>query len=138
MDKFGSVQMRKILIVEHDFGTRGILADLLAAHGHRVDAVATADEALHRLASADLLILDMDGPRESIVAALDQIRAARPDMPVVATASATWHGWRTLSTAIRLGTDDFLTKPFDEEEVALTIRSTLARGDLFARTEAAA
>jgi DNA-binding response OmpR family regulator len=120
--------MSVILLVEHDFTVRRALVDLLTAGGHHVDSVALPGEALHRLARADLLILDMDGPGESTFAAFDQIRAARPDIPVVATASATWHGWKTLSTAMRLGTDDFLTKPFDEGEVALTIRSALAGG----------
>jgi two-component system response regulator AtoC len=130
--------MSAILLVEHDPTVRRALADLLTASGHRVDSVATAGEAVHRLAGADLLILDMDGPRESSFAAFDQVRAARPDIPVVATASATWHGWKTLSTAMRLGTDDFLTKPFDDDEVSLTIRGALVRGHLIAEAEAAA
>ena len=130
--------MSAILLVEHDFTVRRALADLLTASGHRVDSVAMPGEALHRLAGADLLILDMDGPREGALTALDEIRAARPDIPVVATASATWHGWRMLSTAMRLGTDDFLTKPFDRDEVSVTIPSALARGHLVAEAAAAA
>ena len=38
---------------------------------------------------------------------------------------------------MRLGADDFLTKPFEEDEVSQTVRGTLARGRLMA-TEAAA
>lgn len=130
--------MSAILLVEHDLTVRRALADLLTASGHRVESVAMPGEALHRLAGADLLILDMDGPRESTFPVFDQIRAARPDIPVVATASATWHGWKTLSTAMRLGTDDFLTKPFDDDEVALTIRSALAQAHRIAERPAAA
>jgi DNA-binding response OmpR family regulator len=120
--------MSAILLVENDLAARRALADLLTASGHEVVPVAKPAEALQHLRRADLLILDMDGPRESILADLDRIRAARADLPVVATASATWHGWRALSTAMRLGSDDLLTKPFDEEEVSRIVRSALAKG----------
>jgi len=128
--------MSAILLVEHDDAARRTLADLLTASGHAVVAVASGHEALDRLAAADLLILDMDGPREDGLAALDHMRAARPDIPIVVTASATLHGWRTVSTAMRLGTDEFLTKPFDEEEVSLTIRRALTKESAVGATAA--
>jgi DNA-binding response OmpR family regulator len=118
--------MSVILLVEHDAAVRGALAELLVARGHDVVPAAAPDEALHRITDADLLILDMDGPRESALAALDEVKVARPDISVVATASATLHGWRTLITAMRLGADDFLTKPFDADEVSLALRTMLA------------
>jgi DNA-binding NtrC family response regulator len=129
--------MSAILLVEHDFTARRALADLLTASGHDVVSVAMPHEALDALARAELLVFDMDGPREYALAVLDQIRAAQPDIPVVVTASATWHGWRTVSTAMRLGADDFLTKPFDQDEVCQTIRSTLARERLVTAATAA-
>jgi DNA-binding response OmpR family regulator len=129
--------MSAILLVEHDAAVRGALADLLTAQGHHVASVAMPEEALSRLADAELLLLDMDGPTESAFAALDQARATRPDIAVVATASATLHGWKTLITAMRLGADDFLTKPFEDDELSLALRGALARNAPAASTAAA-
>jgi DNA-binding response OmpR family regulator len=124
--------MSTILLVEHDSGARQAITDILTASGYDVVSVAGREEGLLPLPDADLLILDMDGPYENTLAAFDQIRAARPDIPVVATAAATWRGWETLSAAMRLGADDFLTKPFEEDEVSQTVQGALARGRLMA------
>jgi DNA-binding response OmpR family regulator len=104
--------MSTVLLVEHDPDARQAITGMLTASGHDVVSIADDEEALMRSPHADLVILDMEGPYENTLAALDQIRAARPDTPVVVTAAATWRGWQTLSTAMRLGADDFLTKPF--------------------------
>ena len=114
--------MLTILLVEQDGAERDRFVRAIAAD-HRVIAVAALDDAWASLVDADLLIVDLVQSGDANLTVLDRVRALRPELPVVITATATLQGWRLLRTGMQLGAREFLTKPFDDAEVRQTVRT---------------
>jgi len=106
---------RVVLVVEDNAELRHVLREALAADGHQVLAARDETEALEVLKGqrVDLLITDLSEPDAS--AAIDAVRAAFPNLPVVALSGggqhpglffAAWEapkGLRTLPKPFRLG-----------------------------------
>ncbi|MEA2506411.1 MAG: cyclic di-GMP phosphodiesterase [Actinomycetota bacterium] len=84
--------------------------------------------------SPDLILLDLEMPHFSGFDVMDQLRpyvAAKGYLPIlVLTADADPEAKRR---ALSYGAKDFLTKPFDHEEVLLRIKNMLETGDLHAK-----
>jgi DNA-binding NtrC family response regulator len=118
--------MSTVLLVERDVAERDCVVRAIGAE-HRVIAVDALEQAWAKLAEADLLIVGLEQSDDADLTVLDRVHALRPGLPVVLTAAASLHGWQLLRTGMRLGAHDFLTKPFDEQEVRQTIALVLQR-----------
>ena len=119
--------MPKLLIVEDDDGTRENLHEYLKRKNYTVDAVASGKDALAYLDSYnyDAIILDWDLPEISGVEILTQFRARGGQTPVIMLT-----GKRELThkeTGFGAGADDYLTKPFHEQELAVRLTALLRR-----------
>lgn len=118
----------KLLIVDDESGFTGVLAKRLSRRGFRVDTAASGEEAipmlrLHRydVAVLDLKLEGMDG--EEI---LKVFKLMAPDMPVL---MLTGHGSESaLAECMKLGAEDYLSKPIDLETLMLKIRETVNKG----------
>jgi len=122
------VGIERVLVVEDDPLGREFLSEALRRLGrevHAVDGVAAGIGAL-RAAPPDLVITDLRLPDGS---GLEMLRAAAPEgTPVVVlTAFGTVE---TAVAAMREGAEDFLTKPFPAEQVALLLQRIDARARL--------
>ena len=117
----------RVLIAEDDRVARELLEEILRRDGHEVDAVASGDEAIrHAGEGHDLVISDVrlgDGPSGMDVLAAFQERT--PQTPVILiTAFGDVTG---AMEAIQRGAYDYVSKPFNIEELALTVRRSLER-----------
>jgi DNA-binding NtrC family response regulator len=117
-----------VLIVEDEAAIRLALSGLLGREGYRVVEADSGDTALARLSqeAIDLVLTDLalgDGP-----SGMDVLRKAKelhPDMPVV---MITAHGNEKIAVeAMKLGADDYVPKPFDNDEIRLVVRRGLER-----------
>jgi two-component system response regulator AtoC len=116
----------RILVVDDAEGIRTYLANLLELKGYDVDTAEDGRRALALLeggASPDVVILDVMMPGLGGLETLQRIREFNEDIPVVmlsvvGTAS-------TIVEAMRLGAVDYLNKPFEEEELELTLQQVL-------------
>ena len=111
----------RTLVVDDDLGIRQTLEGVLTDEGHRVRTASTRAEALSSLRShpADLVLLDLKMPDVTGFDLLCEIRSAAPETPIVMlTAYGTI---KTAVDAIKLGASDFMTKPFNLEEVRRVI-----------------
>ncbi len=126
--KLGELQaMFNILIVEDDSNTRRLMAAILKANGYQVLLACDGDEALEVLdhQQVDLMIADIMMPHLDGFALTEQLRAAGSTLPILmVTARQTPPDKRQ---GFLVGTDDYMVKPVDEEEMLLRIKALLRR-----------
>ncbi len=118
-----------ILLVEDDAGLRGSLALSLSRRGYAVMPAASRAEAERILADhgIDLLLLDLRLPDGSGLDVLARARELDPQAPVVVMTA--FPDVRTAVRAMREGARDYIVKPFELEELHLTLeREVEARG----------
>lgn len=117
----------KILIVDDDPRMRKSLANLLQREGYVITEAPGGKEAADHLTSDvfDLVIADL---KMEPVSGLDLLRLVKQTSPDVEVIVITAFG--TIETAVeamRLGAFDFITKPFQVEEILLRVRNALEK-----------
>ena len=117
----------RILYAEDEEQTRSIVTEELRAEGYVVDQVADGEEAMRALEAAtyDLVLLDIKMPRKSGMDVLQFLRERKLKPRVIMLT-----GVSELSTAIKavkLGANDYLTKPYSLEQLLGAISRFLAR-----------
>jgi DNA-binding NtrC family response regulator len=117
----------RILIIDDDRAFRIGTGALLVDEGYAVDAAPGGDEGLARLRENpyDLVLLDMKMEGRNGLSVLEEIRRSGNDVPVLMLT-----GFATVDTAVqalKLGADDYITKPCDNDRLRSKIRVVLAR-----------
>ncbi len=115
----------KILIVDDEENIRKFLTMQLNEHGYKAAAVENAEKALKYLAAnlVHLVILDYNLPGMS---GLEMLRTLRQSGDKTAVIMITAYGeLKTAVEAMKLGASDYVTKPFDFDEIALVIEKTI-------------
>jgi len=117
--------MVRILVVDDEEKMRHLLSIMLGRRGYLVDQAGDGVEALDMLRNAhyDMVITDVKMPRMDGEALLKKIMKMDTPCPVVfITAFATVE---SAVDAMRAGAVDYITKPFEEERILLTVERTL-------------
>ncbi|MFI5606761.1 response regulator transcription factor [Amycolatopsis sp. NPDC051903] len=114
----------RVLLVEDDTGVAGALAETLHARGHAVTSVGRGADALHRHRDADLLLLDLGLPDLDGLDVLRKIRQVSPVPVIVLTARG---DERSVVRGLRLGADDYLTKPVRLAELLARMDAVVRR-----------
>jgi two-component system NtrC family response regulator len=128
--------MAHILVVDDEKNYRTILAQLLEGEGYRVSVAENPFAALELLGreSVSLILSDLRMPRMDGMAFLQQVREDVGDVPfVILTAFATVE---TALAAMKAGAFDYLLKPFNNEDILLTVSKALAYARLQAENAA--
>lgn len=112
-----------ILVVDDEMAIRRLLKASLARADFAVVEAANAREALAALAidKPELVLLDLGLPDRDGLELIAAIKAAKAALVVVSARDAT----AEKVAALDLGADDYVTKPFDTEEVLARIRVAL-------------
>lgn len=116
----------KLLVVDDDPAIRRLLARTLDRAGYTVVEAADARAALAALAidKPDLVLLDLGLPDRDGLELLPQLaRGSGPAVIVLTARDAT----DEKVAALDLGADDYVTKPFDTEELLARVRASLRR-----------
>jgi DNA-binding NtrC family response regulator len=116
---------RHLLFVEDEVAFRAVIAERLAEHGYRVDQVASGEEALARLTefAYDILVTDLRLPG---LDGLRLVEAALERYPDLVAIVVTGYGTvKDAVDAIKRGATDFITKPFQFEELLHVLASAL-------------
>ena len=118
-----------VLIVEDDPGIARFLERGLAAHGHRSVNVDNGHDGVIMAAdeSVDFVLLDIMLPGMDGQEVLRRIRARRPGLPVLMLTAR--DEVRDKVMALDSGADDYLTKPFDLEELLARMRALVRRAE---------
>jgi two-component system, OmpR family, response regulator VicR len=117
----------KILYVEDDETLSFVTKDNLDIHGYDVDHYMDGETALDGFftKSYDLCILDVMLPKMDGFALAEKIRATDPNVPILFLTAKSMKEDRL--HGLRLGADDYITKPFSIEELILKIEVFLRR-----------
>lgn len=120
------MEKARILICDDEAGVRQSL-QLILDRDYLLAFATNGQEAINHLKKhpTDLLISDIKMPRMSGLDALQRIKRARPRVRVLMISG--YESSDVAAQAIHLGADDYLTKPFDREEVLAKIRALLSR-----------
>ena len=135
----------KVLVVEDEATLSQHIADALGASGYAVDCAFDGERAdfLNRTEHYDAVILDLGLPKIDGLTLLRGWRTAGLAVPVlVLTARGSWH---EKVQGFDGGADDYVSKPFQIEEVLARLRALIRRatgqvgpelrsGDVAART----
>lgn len=115
-----------ILVVDDDEGIRETLEAVLSEEGYQVAAAGTGRGALElaREREFHLVLLDLRMPDMSGLEILPRMRSELPRAPIIImTAYGTI---KTAVEAVKQGAYDFVSKPFDLDEMRITIEKALA------------
>lgn len=123
-----------ILVMEDEMSVARGLEIVLGEEGYAVDLAMTGRDALDRFAQKefDLLVADLRLPDISGLDVIRQVKTRRPETGVVVIT-----GYASVSSAVdamKLGTFDYLPKPFTEDEIKTAVGGAL-KGQKSARTE---
>src|SRR6266568_4942242 len=118
---------RRILLVEDEPTLAMALTDRLEAEGYIVDQVATGELALERAANGtfDLVMLDIMLPGQDGFEVCRQLRQQRMDFPILMLTARSLIVDKVVG--LKLGADDYLTKPFDFAELQARVEALLRR-----------
>lgn len=122
--------MSRILVVDDEPNLAEAICLLLKTQGHEVETAANGEDALAlcQVGPFDLLVLDIALPGMSGTDVFEQVRILSPS---TVTVFITAHGTiRSAVAAIRNGGFDYLTKPFDNDDLVLAVSRALERRQL--------
>lgn len=113
----------KLLLIDDEPAIRKLLGAALARAGYRIVEAGTAREALNaiQIDKPEAALLDLGLPDRDGLELVPLFKAAGIALIVVSARDAT----EQKVTALDLGADDYVTKPFDTEEVLARVRTAL-------------
>jgi two-component system, OmpR family, alkaline phosphatase synthesis response regulator PhoP len=118
---------RRILLIEDEPGLRLVLSDVLSSEGYVVEAAADGDRGFQLAAGEyfDMLILDVGLPKKNGFDLLRDLRQRGTPTPAIMLTARGQVVDKILG--LKLGADDYLTKPFDTGELLARIEAILRR-----------
>lgn len=119
----------RILIVEDQPEMASLLAERLTQSGYIADSVGTLADAMEALKQYEypMMLLDRRLPDGDGVSILPMVRSTKPGLRVMLVTALRSIDERV--SGLDAGADDYLTKPFDVDELLARIRAVLRRPD---------
>ena len=122
----------RILIVDDEMIVRSSLKSWLEEDGYPIDTAASAEDALKMMQDHQyaILLLDIKMPGMDGIELLRRVKQVNPEVEVVMiTAYATIE---SAVEAMKIGAFDYITKPFEPDEVGLIIKKIITHRNLLA------
>ena len=118
--------MSKILIIEDDMTINGLLRSIIEKSGYAADCAYNGTDGLAMGLHEDysLILLDLMLPEKNGEDIIKELRKVNTTPIIILSAKGETHNRVEL---FRLGADDYITKPFDIDEVLLRIQAVLRR-----------
>ena len=122
--------MFHILVADDDKNTRLLLKAVLESDGYTVYVAANGEEALTVMDQQhiDLVVLDIMMPKMDGYEFTKTLREAQNNLPILMVSAKQLPADK--KKGFLVGTDDYMTKPIDEEEMLLRIKALLRRAQI--------
>ncbi|HID93783.1 MAG TPA: sigma-54-dependent Fis family transcriptional regulator, partial [bacterium (Candidatus Stahlbacteria)] len=120
----------RILVVDDEPIMRDSLSDWLREDGYEVGTAENGPRALEMVKSEqwDILLVDLKMPVMDGIEVMREVKKINKDIPVIIITA-----YATVDTAVKAmkeGAYDYIVKPFNPEEIGLTIRNIIAHQNL--------
>jgi len=124
------VEKEKILVADDEEAIREVISTLLEAQGYQCTVCSNGRMALEsfRNDSFDLVLSDIVMPEMDGLKLLAELRSADPDVPVIMVTAM--HDISIALEAIRAGAYDYILKPFEKDQLHLSVRRALEHRQL--------
>src|SRR5262245_35401719 len=119
---------RSVLVVDDDRNVRNYLSEFLTSRGYAVECLESGDQAIARLASGyapAVIVLDVIMPGIDGIEVLETVKRVNPSIAVILL-SAVGQA-KTVVDAMKMGAADFLVKPFEDQELELSIENVFEK-----------
>jgi two-component system, NtrC family, response regulator AtoC len=121
-----------VLVVDDESSVRFTLEEILTEQGLTVLTAGDADQASARLLQARLVITDLAMPGRHGLELVREVRTRAPETPVIVITAR--GSERVAVECIKAGAYDYLSKPFDLDELVLVVRRALEASHLRVRS----
>ena len=119
-----------VLVVEDDNQIQELIVEFLSSQGYKVDMANDGVEGYEKFKKDkyDLVILDVMMPKMDGYEFTEILRRVQNELPILMVSAKQLPADRNKGFIV--GTDDFMTKPFDEEELLLRVKALLRRAKI--------
>jgi len=117
----------RLLIIEDEEAILNGLVDVFVFHGYQVDSASDGEAGLQKALAGryDLILLDVMLPGKDGFTICNEIRAADREQPLIMLTARSSD--EDIITGLRLGADDYVSKPFSVHELVLRAEAVLRR-----------
>ncbi|GAB4572489.1 MAG: hybrid sensor histidine kinase/response regulator [Anaerolineae bacterium] len=121
--------MSKILVIEDEWAVREMIVEILRAHGYEVDAAPDGKSGLHKLESykPDLILCDINMPEMNGFQVLETLRQKPGRNGTLFLFLTALSDRSNNRRGMELGADDYITKPFEPEDLLRAVQTQLAK-----------
>ncbi len=118
---------QRILLVEDDQNFGDVLKSYLEMHDYSVDLAKDGDEGLikYNKGNFDLCIFDVMMPKKDGFSLAKEIREKDTEVPIIFLTAKSLK--EDVLEGFKIGADDYITKPFNSEELLLRVQAILRR-----------
>jgi putative nucleotidyltransferase with HDIG domain len=120
------VNPERILIVDDEEAIREVVSTLLTAQGYQCKTAGNGEEAMNVMreySGSDLVLSDLVMPGVDGLKLIEMVRGYDADIPVIMVTAM--HDISTAIEAMRRGAYDYILKPFEKEQLFLSVRRAL-------------
>jgi len=123
--------MHTILVIDDERSMREFLSIMLEKEGYRAIAIDNGNDALEFISKNkyDLIITDIKMPKMSGIDILRESMALHPNTPVIMITA--FASTEVAVEAMKLGAYDYITKPFNVDEIKIIIKNAIEKKSLF-------
>ena len=128
-------ELGRVLVVDDEESVRNLLQRFLKEAGYDVVTAANGQEALDKMSqlSIEVVLLDIKMPGMSGMAVLQQTATNWPDICVVMATAVV--DMQIAVEAMKMGAYDYITKPFNRDDLLLTVRRAIEKRELLLENE---
>ncbi|MBT5421111.1 MAG: sigma-54-dependent Fis family transcriptional regulator [Candidatus Cloacimonetes bacterium] len=122
--------MQSILIVEDNWDTQLLISSILRENGYQTFLVADGKKVISKFKECkpDIVLLDIQLPGEDGITILRKLKDIDKDTLVIMISGT--RGIKNVVETIKLGAYDYVRKPFDEDELLISIKRALKTKEL--------
>ena len=122
--------MHSILIVEDNYDTQLLISSILRENGYQTFLVSDGKEVISKFKSykPDIVLLDIQLPGKDGISILKKIKEIDQNTLVIMISGT--RGIKNIVETIKLGAYDYVRKPFDQDELLISIKRALKTREL--------